>query len=128
MSRSSSASISTRHDAKNSRASVAIEVFTTEVTEESRRLRGIVVVALIFRFEGTDGGAALTVARQNLYAALGFVQTLLARARQFHALLEQLQTFFQRQIAALELAHDPFQIFQRRLEILWFAIFHFLVA
>ena len=46
-----------------------------------------------------------------------FVETLLALARQAHALLEQFQTLLQRQVAALQLAHHALQRLQRRFEI-----------
>src|SRR6267142_3191912 len=100
----------------------------TEMSQWTTERSGNFFVALVFRFELADRGAALTVARQNLYAALGLVQPLLAGARQLHAVLEQLQTFFQGQIAALKLAHDSFQLFQRGFEILRFAVFHDVVA
>jgi hypothetical protein len=64
--------------------------------------------------ESARHGTALIVAQQNLDAPLGLAQSLLALARQANALLEKLQTLFQRQVAAFELLNNLFQRFQRR--------------
>ena len=73
--------------------------------------------AKLFTLERDGDGAPLSVAQQHLDAPLGLVQTLLTFARQLDALLEQLKTAFERQVAALQFAHDSLQRRELRLEV-----------
>src|SRR5438132_6467229 len=56
--------------------------------------------------EGPGGGGAALVLDQHLDAALGRVEIARAVAGQRDALFEHLERLFQRQVAALERAHD----------------------
>src|SRR5688500_15865849 len=75
--------------------------------------------------ERADCRPALIVAGKDLNATFSFVQTLLARARELHALLKKLEAFFQRQIATLKLAHNSLEFFQRGFKVLRVILFHF---
>src|SRR5829696_2402241 len=55
----------------------------------------------------------LIVAQQDLYSAFGLAQTFLAFARESNALLKQLETFVERQVAVFQLVDDLLQSFER---------------
>src|SRR5690242_18420000 len=59
--------------------------------------------------ERAQDGTPLAIAQEHLDPALGLIETLLALARQSHAFFKELQTLFQRKVAALQLAHDLLQ-------------------
>src|SRR5947209_5692072 len=93
---------------------------------------GLIIFALVgcearefVLVERADHRAPFAVAQQHLDAPLRRLQTLLTLTRQTHALLEQLQTSFKRQLAPLQLAHDLFERRQRRLESLRFCFLSF---
>jgi hypothetical protein len=120
--------MSKRVEARNSFAPVAVEMLTREVTEEHevRELFFVGCAGQIFiGVKRTDCRSALIVAGQDLNAAFSFVQSLLARARKLHALLEKLEALFQRQIATLKLAHNSLELFQRRFKVLRVIVLHF---
>src|SRR6185369_12303054 len=70
--------------------------------------------------------SALIVTQENLDSSFGLAEPLLAFAREPDALLKQLQTLFQRQVAVFQLPHDLFERFKRSFEraALFFALFH----
>jgi len=76
------------------------------------------------RIERAHSGPPLIIAHQDFYAAFGLIQTILAFARKFHALLEKIETLLEREFTLLQLAHDALEFFQRRLEILWLDAAH----
>jgi hypothetical protein len=63
-------------------------------------------IALLLGSELADSGSTLAVTQENLNAALSLAQSFLTFAREADALLEEFQTFLERQIALLKLADD----------------------
>jgi hypothetical protein len=63
-------------------------------------------LAILLGSELADSGSTLAVAQENLNAAFSLTQSFLTFAREANALLEEFQTFFERQVAFLKLADD----------------------
>ena len=67
----------------------------------------------LFQGEGLGLDRAVALPEQNLYFAFRAVQLLLALRREAHALLKHLDRVLKREITALELGHDGFELFER---------------
>src|ERR1043165_8546248 len=99
----------------------ALIILSLVLIDGRERIRALFV-------ERAQDGTALAIAQENLYPALGLIETLLALARQAHTLFKELQTLFQRKLAALQLTHDLLKRSELRLETFTFGfrtLFHF---
>ena len=72
---------------------------------------------LFFGFEGFGGELAVRLLQQDFHPALGFFKLFLALARKLHSFFKKLHRLIQRELRALQLAHNFFQPRQRLFKI-----------
>src|SRR4051794_23135175 len=94
---------------------------SAEISEDALIILCLVLINLRERagpltLKRAQDGPPLAVSEQDFYPPLGLVKALLTLARKLDALFKKLQALFERQVSALQLAHDPLKRGQLRLE------------